>query len=319
MNRNDLSKNIIDERYHNLDAIDTDLENDSEVKRHGVNDNIFAASDDLNEEDRQFEEIDESDDDTSKKTVERYRRNKGMKKRRKKNFFLRAFLFILFLIVIFFVMKLSFFNVVKTSVTGNTLVKSEEVLKLADIKKNTNIFFCKKGDIEDRVLKNPFIEEVDIDRSLPNELIINVKERKPAFLVGYGTRYITLDDKKIVLELKEAREKITLIKGVVIKDIELGKVISVKDEGSLDKAISVINECKKADLFFKSVEVRDEELRCYIYDQLLVKGDYNDVMKSIKGGQMKEVVYSLYKDKIERGTLRISKDGEHFFSPVIDK
>ena len=61
--------------------------------------------------------------------------------------------------------------------------------------------------------------------------------------------------------------------------------------------------------------VEDDKTRAYIYDKLVCKGKYNDVIRSIETGELKLVVYDLYQKGIEKGVINIGSNNYCSFTP----
>ena len=74
-----------------------------------------------------------------------------------------------------------FFAITDIQVTGNSQVKTPDVLATCGIKKGANSMAVKIHEAEQRLVKNPWVEGVTIRRELPGTFIINIKERKPVF------------------------------------------------------------------------------------------------------------------------------------------
>lgn len=234
------------------------------------------------------------------------------KKRRKKRYLLRLFVILILIGGILFGLSLPYFDIVSIKVVGNKYVKTEEVLRDSKLKVGENIFKNQGRQIKKRMMDNPYFEEIDIDKKLPNEVVINVKERIPMAVLPYGDRYVVLDGNGIVLGLTDKHPKLTEITGTTIKNMEKGKKVIAKDEKNFDKALDLLEVINKNDLFFKSVRITGTKVECVIYDNLLVKGKYDDLISNIKNGNLSSVLYDLYKKKIKRGTVKI--DGEEYCS-----
>ena len=92
------------------------------------------------------------------------------------------------MIVLVFILMLSFciciivksdlFDVKKIDVIGNKRVTKSNIMKELNINLNENIFAYNFKDMKNKLIKNPYIENVEIKRKLPNKIIISLKEKE---------------------------------------------------------------------------------------------------------------------------------------------
>jgi cell division septal protein FtsQ len=73
---------------------------------------------------------------------------------------------------------------------GNARVTREEILALADLSPQANVFTTSLGAIRERVAKNPWIDRVEVTRRLPDRIAIAVTERQPSAVVVLGGAYL---------------------------------------------------------------------------------------------------------------------------------
>jgi cell division protein FtsQ len=84
------------------------------------------------------------------------------------------------------------------AIEGNSIVPSAEVLKLAEIPKSTKLFDVDIAAVRRRLLQNPFIRSVSVNREGSSGIMIALEERVPlAALVADQLLYI--DDEGYVL------------------------------------------------------------------------------------------------------------------------
>ena len=85
------------------------------------------------------------------------------------------------------------FRIAKIEVEGNDLVSKKEILKLARIRKNGNIWRVDLKAAEDRILSNPWIGSVSVFRRHPDAVQIRLEEKKPIALLKSNGRFYALD------------------------------------------------------------------------------------------------------------------------------
>lgn len=74
-----------------------------------------------------------------------------------------------------------YFAITSIRVTGNAQVKTEDILDACGLRKGENSLLVNVHDAEQRLVGNPWIENVSIRRELPGSFTITVKERVPLF------------------------------------------------------------------------------------------------------------------------------------------
>ena len=74
-----------------------------------------------------------------------------------------------------------YFAITDIQVSGNSQVKTPEVLDICGIRKGANSMTVKIHEAEQELVKNPWVESVSIRREMPGTFIIKIKEREPVF------------------------------------------------------------------------------------------------------------------------------------------
>lgn len=82
-----------------------------------------------------------------------------------------------------FTMQSTYFNIKKIHIDGNYRVKTQEIIKLAKIRKNDNILSLNLALLEKRIINHPWIQKVSIKRSIPSQLLIRINEETPLAIV----------------------------------------------------------------------------------------------------------------------------------------
>ena len=85
------------------------------------------------------------------------------------------------------------FRIRKIEVDGNDLVSQKDLLKLARIRKNDNIWSVDVKAAENRISTNPFVGRVSVFRRHPDGIQILIEEKKPVALLKRGGRLYALD------------------------------------------------------------------------------------------------------------------------------
>lgn len=146
---------------------------------------------------------------------------------------------ILVLIAIIAAMLSPLFNIKNIQVVGNTILSSEEIISISGIKTEENMFKVMKLKTIDIIKENAYINEVAIHKKLPNTIEIQVKERKPSFMLEYGNGYVYLSNQGYMLEISSIKKDIPTILGTTTSK-EIYKPGNRLNKDDLEKLGTVI-------------------------------------------------------------------------------
>ena len=107
----------------------------------------------------------------------------------------------LFIVGGFFVTQLllasDLFRVNQISVRGNDRLTEQQVGDLSDIEIGINTFNLDLGLIGHKIEENPWVQEAQVQRIFPKQVVINVKERQPVAIINLGYLYYLDNQGKI--------------------------------------------------------------------------------------------------------------------------
>lgn len=128
--------------------------------------------------------------------------------------------------------NLDYFDIGEIGVVGNSTLTSEEIIKLSELSNGNNIFKFQSNTVKSKVLRNPYILDVKIQRRLPNIVNLMVSERKAMFYVQYDDSFYIVDSNAIVLEKRSSIEGMNLakIEGVDLSTAKIGEVLPLDNE-----------------------------------------------------------------------------------------
>ena len=247
----------------------------------------------------------------------RTKKSAKKKKRRKKRYLLRLVIIIAACIGLHFVLHIDYFTIDGITVAGNKAISDEEITKLSEIKVGDNIFDAHPVFAQRRIKKNLYIEDVDVKRLLPNMIEIVVDERSGKAQLAMDKKFVIVDEEGRVLEIAKEEQKVTSIADVEVKKAKADRELEVdeKDEDVYNKALALINAAEVGDLYFKKIVIQGNAVEAYIYDTLVCKGKYSDVMKCIENGALKATVFDLYQKDREKGVINIGSNNYCSFTP----
>lgn len=128
--------------------------------------------------------------------------------------------------------NLDYFDIGEIEVAGNSTLASEEIIKLSELSNGNNIFKFQSKTVKSKVLRNPYILDVKIQRRIPNIVNLIVSERKAMFYVQYDDSFYIVDSNAIVLEKRSSIEGMNLakIEGVDLSTAKIGDVLPLDNE-----------------------------------------------------------------------------------------
>jgi cell division protein FtsQ len=213
---------------------------------------------------------------------------------------------------IYFALHIDYFDINGIAVAGNKEISDEEIISLSKIETGDNLFDVHPIMAERRIKKNLYIEKVNVKRVLPNKIRIEVTERsgKAQFTMGSGKklRYVVTDNDGMVLEIAKEQRNVTMIEGVDVKSAEKKKTIEVKQTGVYKKAMNIVQTAEDTDMYFKKIVISGSRVNAYVYDNLVCKGEYDNIMTTLENGAIKSVVFDLYQKGTEKGTINIGSN-----------
>ena len=238
-----------------------------------------------------------------------------IRKHKKKRYLLKFVIFLALCAVAAVVMHTPYFNVAGIAVMGNEEITDEEVVKLSGIELGESIFDVHPILVKRKIKENLYINTVKVQRHLPKEVIITSTEKTAMAQVKMGDRYVVMDIDGTVIELAKESKKATLIENLTVESAARKEKVVVKESEVLEKALALITATQENDLYFKKINIDGKNVDAYIYDKLVCKGKYNDLMSCIETGTLKSVVYDLYQKDQEKGTITVSSNNYCFFTP----
>lgn len=223
-------------------------------------------------------------------------------------------LILLISVTITLCLKLTYFNVSNISVINNHTINSDEIVKLSKINKGINIFYLNFKNVQTNLQSNPYILSANINRKLPNTIVISIKEREAVFYSKRDNKYLIIDKNGIVLEEKEdiSQMKLTNLQGFDTKEAKIGEVIPAQDKRKIDN-ISLITELisnNSSGIDITSIDLsNDLNLLAYSNNMCIKLGNSN--IKDKLNKALNVIVSNNLKD--QKGYIDVSYEG----NPVI--
>lgn len=237
------------------------------------------------------------------------------KKRRKKHYFLRLVVVIALLVGMYLFLNLPFFDLTATEVRNNNYYTKEQVISLTEMENGDNIFFdIKPQKVKHKLLEDPYIKNAKVKRKFPHTIVVELEEREEKAAVKYGSSYIILDPDGLVLRQSDVEPKVTILEGLTLKNIEPGHALDVEENYEFSDTLDLIKYMAESEVYFKRIDISGVRVKAYIYDKLVCIGTPDSIVDNLKNGGLEQVLYELYGQGVERGTITVGADGSCAFS-----
>ena len=143
------------------------------------------------------------------------------------------------------------FNIETITVKGNEKVDSDTIIGLSGIQLGSNIFRSVSSNIKDNIKENPYIENVKVERILPNSIEILVEERKVDYQIKIIDGYVGIDYQGYILETFANDQKVLFIEGLETDQNDLlnGTRVWKEDIEHLNVFSKIVNNAKSLDLY----------------------------------------------------------------------
>ena len=251
-------------------------------------------------------------------------KNKKIGKRQKKQ--LAIVTLVLMIVSIVSVILLTpGFNIKEIKVTGNTVIKTEEIVAKSGIKKGVNIFDFNVGEAKDNILAMGYISEVKIKRRLPSTVEIMVVEEVGVCYIKAEKGYviITADGRCIddgsKNNDKDAHEipKIPLVTGLDEVKYKVGKTITSENSAQLEALFKCLHELSKSGHIFNTLEIDMSNLNKirFLYltrDLEVILGDSEKIDYKIE--IFEEILSGIGQNL--KGTINLSQDRPTYTPPA---
>ena len=142
------------------------------------------------------------------------------------------------------------FKIETIEVAGDTRYTAEQIIGYSGIEKGQNLFLCDSKTGKENIMQNlPYIEDVQVRRSIPSKIVIEVTEGSPAGTVEFSGRFIVISRLGKVLEETDAPvQGLPLIRGLELTSAEPSQQAVYKDEDTRKILEDITNAIGEAGL-----------------------------------------------------------------------
>lgn len=231
-------------------------------------------------------------------------------KRKKRIIVLLITILLLSILFIVLLTQTTFFHVKEIEVNGNFFIEKDKVLTASGINNGENIFRLSIDDIEDNLLRHPYIKQVKIDRKFPNKVMINLVERKETLVYEMNGTYIIMDNEGYVLNiLSEFKNKeITSLKGDIQLEVKTSEKVDFEKYSWLKETLNLLSFCNDNDFSFNitSILLENKDITLVLNSGTYIAfGGLNDIEYKLR--LTNEIVNDLQKKEIFAKEIQLNK------------
>lgn len=195
------------------------------------------------------------------------------KKRVIRKILLFLFFIVLLVVGIIYLMLSPMFNIKSIEVINNCYINSNEIIQISGIQINQNTFKFSKKEVKNKILLNPYIEDIDIHRDLINNSVkIDIKERIATLMLEYGNSYVYINNQGYILEISNEKIEAPILKGykTALEEIKVGNRLNKEDLERLDMVLNIIEvaESNNIDKLITQIDIKDKnEYILYMFSE----------------------------------------------------
>ncbi len=239
------------------------------------------------------------------------------KKKRIKTILKCTALIIIIAGAIVFALVSPIFQIQTINVNNNEQIASETIVSLSELSTGQNIFQFSKNKTINKIKENPYIESVKIERKLPNQIQIQVQERKKDFNVEFLNGYIYINKQGYILETSEQKIEAPTIQGISTPEDQIvpGNRLQTEDLEKLEVVMQIMNIAQNYELDTKITNIditNKNQYTMYIAEEkkTVYLGD-----KTNLSNKMLYVQAILEKNEGKEGYIYVDGDLNNNFKP----
>ena len=179
-----------------------------------------------------------------KKTVKKRPQKKKKNMQRRKRIITVISLIIILLSILVLILFSGLFNIKKITVINNSKITTEEIIKNSTLAVGNNMFKTLNTTIRENIKKNPYIEDVKITKKLDGEIILDIKERTPTYMLQRENDYVYINNQGYILEISQTPLDLPIIRGNKTRELTPGGRLEVDDLKKLDTVIQIMEAAK---------------------------------------------------------------------------
>ena len=181
------------------------------------------------------------------------------------------------------------FDIDTIKVHGNSIVKSEDIIKSSGIATNVNIFEVSLRKARKNIEEMGYIDEAKVKRRLPSTITIDVVEAAGVAYVPVkkGNAIITADGRVLEIVKDNKKEQVLpVVKGLEGAQGKVGKTVSFENKARVEALIDCLKEFSKDSLVFEMQEIDVSNITD-------IKFTYNNAALTVRVGSTEKLDYKM--------------------------
>ncbi|WZL74741.1 FtsQ-type POTRA domain-containing protein [Clostridiaceae bacterium 35-E11] len=240
--------------------------------------------------------------------------DKKVKKRKRAIVFLVMILICTISFIVIF--KTDLFIVNQVVVIGNHLISKDEITKDSGIILGNHIFKEKISVIQSNLLKNPYIQTANVERKLPDKIVVHVVERKEEAAIPFMDEFLIIDKNGMVLKSVSTSGNLKVIRGLEFSNFMAGEILKVKDEKQLHRALKIVNGIYENQMTIVELDVTNKNDIIIRLTNVLICKIGNGKNLNYRLQVLQHILHDLSSKDISRGVIDISHEGYPSYRPV---
>lgn len=210
------------------------------------------------------------------------------------------------------------FNIAKIEVKNASKISENTYIVLSEIHIGENIFRVSTLNSKSKIEEESYVEEVKIERSLPDTIVITVKERTPKYMSeAYGGMFAYIDQNGYYLETNSEKLDLPILRGMItdINNLKPGDRIVEKDLDKFNDLIKIIDGVKNKDIQAKLSYIDISNHNNYILE---FETENKKVMLGDTLGLSTKMIWTEYflkENKNKAGIIHLDTD-DVYFAPI---
>lgn len=227
----------------------------------------------------------------------------------------------LIIVTLFILMLTPIFNakhlVVQTPGGGKPeYITAGEVKQAIDYNKNDNIFKINTRKGEENLKHIPYVKDAEIDRKLPNKVVVTISERMPVAYVTFGNASMLLDeDGRLLEQVGKKPKKLPVVIGISVKTLKVGENLRDRNVAKANAYTALYQKLEEYNLASQTTEINvkdPNQVKCVLGgNKEVVFGDGYQL--DYKMRMLQVAVEQL--GSSEAGTITLTVEGKAIFTP----
>ncbi len=215
-------------------------------------------------------------------------------------------------------MRTSYFDVNDIIVEGNNYISEQEIVEHAGISSGMNILSVRLDEAQDRLSTHPYLLEVDIERKLPDSIIIRVHERDLVGYLPYMGSFLLVDHEGRVISATAHMpvEGLPVFQGIKVENFQVREILDIDNIQIFDRIKYISKSIARNIKKYAPMEVNVEDLgnvTIHLNNRFVLKvGDTEGLDYKLEYSNT--ILEKLYSKEVG-GEIDVSHGEKAFFRP----